>query len=116
MNNLQKRFSLFLLGCIPLRLLFVKISKTVNREWLPTLGALALLPVIGWLWIYFGHPRNTGPEVFGGRIWWNNIRPIHAMLYASFAYLAFRKNKNAYIPLLLDVILGLTSFLFHHFM
>lgn len=114
MNTLKTRFLLFLLGCIPLRLLFVQIAKNINNKWLPTLGTLALLPALGWLWIYFIQPRNTGPEVFGGKIWWNHLRPIHAVLYITFAYMAFQKRKNAYIPLLLDVVFGLTAFLNHH--
>ena len=25
--------------------------------------------------------RKTGLEVFGDKIWWNNLRPIHGILY-----------------------------------
>ena len=114
MNTIQKRILLFLLGCIPVRLLFAKIAKDVDKDMLPYLGMLALLPVIGWLWIYFVQPRNTGPEVFGGRIWWNHLRPIHVGLYSTFVYLAFQKSKNAYVPLLLDAIFGLFAFMKHH--
>ena len=60
--------------------------------------------------------RKTGPEVFGGKIWWNNLRPIHSLLYFLFAYNAINGNRNAWQFLLADVIIGLISFLaFHYF-
>ena len=65
------------------------------------------------IYIYLTGSRTTGPEVFGDKIWWNNLRPIHAILYILFAYNAFNQNKNSYIYLLLDVILGFTSFIIH---
>ena len=43
------------------------------------------------------------------------MRPVHAILYLTFAYLAFKKSKESYKPLLLDVILGLLSFLHYHY-
>ncbi len=115
MNNIQKRFILFLFGCIGTRLLFVYSAKNVSLEALSYLGYLALLPVIGWLYILFIKPRDTGFEVFGEKIWWNSIRPIHIALYTTFAYLAINRNKNAWIVLLADVGFGLSVFLYHHY-
>lgn len=114
MNTTQKRFVLFLFGCIAVRSLFVIIAKNVNKKYLPSLGLLALLPAIGFLTIYFGGYRKTGGEVFGNKIWWNELRPVHASLYLMFAYLAFNKSDIAYVPLLIDVIIGLTVFLIYH--
>lgn len=115
MNNIQKRFILFLFGCIGTRLLFVFIAKNVSLNILPYLGYLALIPVLGWLYIIFTNSRETGLEVFGEKIWWKSIRPIHVILYSVFAYLAINKNKNAWIALLADVTFGLSAFLFHHY-
>jgi hypothetical protein len=115
MNNIQKRFLLFLLGCIPVRAFFVYIATVVNKEVLRLLGYLALLPAIGFFYIYFTGSRNTGGEVFGDRIWWNNLRPIHGILYALFALNAIYGNKIAYIYLLVDVLFGLSSFLLFHY-
>jgi len=114
MNTVQKRFILFLFGCIFVRSLFVIISKTYT-QYLPVFGLLALLPAVGFLYIYFTHSRKTGPETFNQPIWWNNLRPIHAIFYLLFAYFAINKNKNSWLFLLADVILGLSSFLFHHY-
>lgn len=113
MNNIQKRFFLFLCGCILIRTLFVLIAK-YHIEYLPTMGYIALIPAIGFLYFWISGSRQTGGEVFGDKIWWNDLRPIHAILYFSFAYMAITQNENAWIPLLIDVSVGLTAFLVFH--
>jgi hypothetical protein len=115
MNNFQKRFLLFIFGCILIRTLFVIISKNIDIKLLPYLGYLALIPSLGFFYIYLTNSRKTGAEVFGDKIWWNNLRPLHGILYGLFAYNAINKNPNSYIYLLIDVILGLTSFLIFHY-
>lgn len=115
MNTLQKRFLLFLIGCIGTRSLFVYIAKNVNTQFLMYMGYLALIPAIGFFYIYLSGTRQTGAEVFGEKIWWNNLRPIHGLLYFLFGYNAIIGNKNAWIYLLIDVILGLVSFSIFHF-
>lgn len=114
MNIIQKRFLLFLLLCIPSRIIFVFIAKNIKQKYLPFLGYLALLIGFGFFYIYLFNKRKTGGETFGQKIWWNNLRPIHSFLYLTFAYLAINKSKTSYIPLLIDVILGLVSFLIYH--
>lgn len=115
MNNIQKRFLLFLIGCIGTRSLFVYIAKTTPIKYLPLLGYLALLPTIGFIYIYITGSRKTGAEVFGEQIWWNDLRPLHALLYGLFAYSAITMKPFAWKFLLLDVIIGLTTFLTYHF-
>jgi hypothetical protein len=116
MNQLQQRFLMFLIGCIGTRSLFVVIAKYVNTEYLKYLGYLALLPAIGFIYIYLTGSRKTGAEVFGEKIWWNDLRPIHSILYFLFAYNAIIGNKQSWIYLLADVLIGLISFLIHHYM
>jgi len=115
MNTIQKRFLAFLLLCIPVRIGFVFIAKKVDKKYLPYLGYLAILPAIGFAYIYIFGKRKTGGETFGQKIWWNNLRPLHSIIYFIFAYLALKKSNNAYIPLLLDVIIGLISFVIYHY-
>lgn len=114
MNNIQRRFLLFLIGCIGTRSLFVYIAKEIDIHYLPYLGYLALMPAIGFLYFYFTNTRKTGGEVFGDKIWWNHLRPIHAFLYFAFAANAIQANRNAWIYLLIDVIFGLINFLYFH--
>lgn len=115
MNDIQKRFLAFLLGCILTRLLLVIVAKIIKPEYLPYMGYILLLPAIGFLIIYIGGYRKTGRETIGKKIWWNNLRPIHSLLYFSFVYLALQKSKYSYIPLLIDVVFGLISFLIYHY-
>jgi hypothetical protein len=115
MNNIQKRFLLFLIGCIGTRSLFVYLAKNMNKQFLQIMGYLALLPAVGFFYIYFTDSRKTGAEVFGDKIWWNQLRPIHGSLYALFAYNAINGNPNSYIYLLVDVLIGLISFLTFHY-
>jgi Na+/H+ antiporter NhaC len=75
MDTIYKRFLLFLIGCIGTRILFVIIAKNIYNKYLPYLGYLAMVPAIGFIYIYLTNSRQTGAEVFGGKIWWNNIRP-----------------------------------------
>ena len=116
MKTIQKRFILFLLACIPARLLIAFIAKKIPNKYLPYLGLLALIPATGFLYIYITGKRKTGGETFGEKIWWNNLRPIHAFMFYLFAYLAITKNKKSYIVLFIDVIFGLISFLVYHYM
>ena len=88
-------------------------AKIMPVKYLPYTGYLALLPVICFIYIYLTESRKNG--VFGGNIWWNNLRPIHSLFYALFAYNAIKKNTRAWIYLLVDVIFGLLSFLIYHY-
>ena len=115
MNITQKRFLLFLLGCIGTRTLFVYLAKIANRTYLQYMGYLSMLPAIGFFYLFLTGSRKTGPEVFGDKIWWNDLRPVHGLLYFLFAYNAINGNTFSWIYLLVDVIIGLLSFLIFHY-
>uniref|UniRef100_A0A6C0IW35 Uncharacterized protein n=1 Tax=viral metagenome TaxID=1070528 RepID=A0A6C0IW35_9ZZZZ len=114
MDDLLKRFILFILGCLGVRLLLVYVAKNINKKYLPYLGIIGLIPAIGFITIYLGNFRKTGLETFGQKIWWNNLRPIHSLLYFVFAYLAIFKHQDAWKPLFIDLIIGLNSFILYH--
>ena len=115
MEMIHKRFLLFLIGCIGVRVLITYTAKHINNEYLPYLGYLAIIPTIGFTYIYLTDSRQTGGEVFGDKIWWNNLRPIHALLYGLFSYSAIYRQSNSWKFLMADVILGVISFLSHHY-
>lgn len=112
MNALQKRTLIFLIFCIGTRTLFAYLAKTYT-QYLPYMGALAILPAIGFLYYFFSGTRQTGPEVFGDKIWWNNLRPLHAIIYLLFAISALCKKPYAWMFLSLDVVIGLSAFTIH---
>jgi hypothetical protein len=114
-STLQIRFALFLIGCIGTRSLFTLASAYAPPAYLPWFGALALLPTLGWFYLIFLGERDTGAEVFGELIWWKHMRPLHMILWGFFAYLAFQRNPHAWIILATDTLVGLLSFLEHHY-
>lgn len=115
MNTTQKRFLLFLFGCIGTRTLLVYLAKNVNKTYLKYMGYLSLLPAIGFFYLFLSGSRKTGAEVFGDKIWWNDLRPVHGLMYFLFSYNAINGNPNAWLYLLVDVIIGLISFLGFHY-
>lgn len=116
MNNIQKRFLLFLFCCVGVRLLFVYLAKTLANKYLQMMGFIALIPAIGFAYIFLTGVREKGFEIFGDKIWWNNLRPIHSFLYFCFAYFAISGTSNiAWKILFFDVFFGLTFFLIHHY-
>ena len=82
-----EKFNLFIFGCIFVRSIFVIIAKN-NYQYLPLMGKLAFIPVIGFIY----NLKKNGNGFFGGKIWWSNLRPIHALLYSTFAILALKKR------------------------
>ena len=115
MNNIQKRFILFLIACIGSISLLVYLAKISNKTCLMYMGYLVILPALGLLYLFFSGTRKTGAEVFGDKIWWNNLRSIHGILYYLFSYNAIIGNTNAWIYLLVYVLLGFTGFLIFHY-
>ena len=116
MDNALKRILLFLIGCMGARLALVYIAYTIPLKWLPYMGMLAIVPALGFTIIYLGGLRKTGAEVFGERIWWNDLRPLHALLYGLFAYFALRKEQDvAWRILLLDVCVGFTAWVWNRY-
>lgn len=115
MNTIQERFLLFLFGCIGTRSLLVYLAKNSSILYLKYMGYLALLPAIGFMYLFLSGSRTSGAETFGAKIWWNNLRPIHGIIYFLFAYNAIIGNQSAWKYLLVDVIFGLISFLIFHF-
>jgi len=110
MTDEQKRTLLFLLGCIPARSGIAALAKNINRDKLPVMGYAAMVPAVGFMVIYLGGFRKTGAETMGQPIWWNDFRPIHAALYALFAYLALQRNPASWMVLVADVMLALGAF------
>jgi hypothetical protein len=102
---------LFLGCCIPLRLLLVYLSKTVNKYHLKLMGYTGLILSVGFMYFYLSGTRTTGPEVFGDKIWWNNLRPIHSVLWLAFAISAIRGYSWSWKILLVDVLFGLFFFI-----
>ena len=91
------------------------LAKNANRIYLKYMGYLSILPAVGFFYLFLTGSRKTGSEVFGNKIWWNDLRPIHGLMYFLFAYNAINGDAFAWIYLLVDVVIGLVSFLLFHY-
>lgn len=80
---------------------------------LEIMGAIAAVISVSFAAIYAFGLRTTGPEVFGERIWWNDLRPMHALLYGLFAHLALRGSPDAWTFLAADVVFGAIARILH---
>ena len=112
MNNIQKRFILFLFLCIPLRLFIAYLIY--KREHVDLLKFILLFIGFGFTYIYALDLRKTGGEVFGSKIWWNNLRPLHALNYLLATYMLHKNIKRPEYVILFDTIVGFLKFLIYH--
>jgi hypothetical protein len=110
-----KRALLFLVGCIGSRALLAYLAYALSTSQLYYLGFLTMIPVFGWIYIILTGSRKSGLETGGEPIWWNNLRPVHALNYAAFSLMAFQGNEKAYLFLVFDVVFGLFAWIQHHF-
>ena len=100
MNKLLPYFSI----CIIVRSLIAFTAYKLSPKYLRIAGYTALLPAIGFMYLFISKSRNTG--AFGQKIWWDYVRPIHSILYALFAWYAIHKSNKAFIFLVMDVLVG----------
>lgn len=120
-SDIQKRFLLFLFGCIPTRLLLANIVYYSSKhEYLRIImGMITLIISLGFLSIFIFGLREKGTETFGKPIWWNSLRPIHSIIYGFVAYnLLFVWSKHSvYLErnlLVFDALIGLGAFIIFH--
>lgn len=111
---MKKNITLFLLGCIPLRLLYAYFASKATTEQLKLLAIPSLAIAISFFYLFIYDLRKEAGETFGDKMWWNDLRPLHGGLFLAFAVMAMKGNSNSYIPLLLDAIIGLGAFTYYH--
>jgi hypothetical protein len=115
-QEMQKRFLLFLGLCIPSRIGLAMLAKYGSFKIRTYMSYGAILVAFGVIYIYVTGSRKTGVETGGKPIWWNNIRPLHALFYLTFAYMVFNgMSKNAWTVLVADALLGLSAFMVYHY-
>lgn len=107
--------NLFLFGCIPARVALVLVVAAFAKspEVLKGLAVITGVIAIGFATIYAFGLRTTGIETGGKPIWWNDLRPVHAALYAVAAVAAWNgRGDIAWKVLAADVVLGLWAYFF----
>tara|TARA_B100001094_G_C18136357_1_gene775312 strand:- start:263 stop:622 length:360 start_codon:yes stop_codon:yes gene_type:complete len=114
MNDKTKRMILFLSGCMGSRIGLTYMIKKNNPMYKQILLCILVITAFSFGYIYINDLRKTGVEVFGDKIWWNNLRPFHSIMYFSTAVLLYINNKYAYYPIAFDTIVGLIEFTKYH--
>jgi len=95
---------LFWLCCIPMRLLIVWYTKNYPSK---NTGYLLSVISFSFLYLYFNNLRLRAAESSTGTTWWAPYRLIHGLLYLAAAIYMFREKQYGWVPLLMDVLLGL---------
>ena len=109
----QFRIWSFLFLCLCIRILFVYINYSICKTYLPILGIFYLIISIGFFYTFMYSTSTLG--AFGRKIWWNNLRLIHSLIYFICAIASFLKNRHTYILLIVDIIIGFSGFITQYF-
>lgn len=117
LSMLSKKNSIyfFIFACIPARILLALIPLYIPKHLLFfysfVLGAIGT----SFLYLYFANKRLIAFEA-GGHTWWAKYRIIHGMLYLIASVYAYNQNRNAWIPLFMDVVVGIWLFVQKRFL
>lgn len=110
----ETRYIYYLLLCIPLRTILAVIPIYLDKKYLQFYGIFLSLIMMGFFYLYFNNLRLNAPEG-GGTTWWSDYRLLHASLYMCAVIYALQKKRTAWIPLGIDVLVGMVLFLHRHF-
>tara|TARA_Y100000389_G_C17387066_1_gene477666 strand:- start:246 stop:587 length:342 start_codon:yes stop_codon:yes gene_type:complete len=113
---MYKRNLIFWFGCILFRVILAVIAYIAPPHILKKLSFITIIPAFNFIFMYLFSIKETKSSrgFFKGKIWWNELRPIHGILYLLFSIYAFREKKFAYKILVLDVIIAIFSKLLYN--
>lgn len=109
----------FLIGCIGARLALAYALSVAGKGALKWLSVVTGAMATGFLLIYVFGWRKTGLEAskdFSAQapIWWDALRPLHALAYGLAAVFAWRgRGSLAARVVVLDALIGLSAFALH---
>ena len=101
------------LGCMPFRTWFTwrmyeDGGKRTEAEWHGLSVALGGSISAGFIALSSGLvKRESGVEA--AKIWWQSLRPVHAVLWSVFTVMKAAGLSHAYVPLAIDTSLGLVA-------
>ena len=103
----MNRQHLFII-CVIIRLLLVYVTLRIQ----PTpsfVGIVSMIVSIGFLNSYLRY-KESDLGLFKGKVWWNNLRLVHSVLYFIFGLMTLYEIKYSYIILLIDILIGIIGF------
>ena len=105
--------NLYWLVCIPIRGAAAALALIVG------IRAPRLLPVVGivstsvtFTFVFNVYQVHAGVKTkggFGGYMWWNGLRPMHAVLWGVAAVASFSGQWWAGIPIVADTTVGIVT-------
>lgn len=115
---------LFIIGCIPSRLLLLALviyfntnpTQIINHSRLYYMHKFNVKNVIAIICILIGigfmmtFISNKQIGFFGGNTWWSHLRLIHSINFIAFGVYSLQGFSWAPIILLFDIIVGLIGF------
>ena len=108
-----KSISYYYFICILLRLyltfLIYKYYLIYNKQ----LIILYFIFFLGFSYQYISKIRKKG--AFNQSIWWDFLRPIHALNFLIISILLFYKYKNTYLLSLFDTFLGIPFHFYYRY-
>lgn len=94
---------------MPLRAGIAYAAKVASPETRVKMGWFAFIPALMFFIVWLTGTRQD-KGAFGGPVWWNWTRPIHALFILLFAVSAVQGNTEAWKFLAADTALGLGFF------
>ena len=104
----------FMVVCIPVRLLIAYAVKKMNGNMLVYAGYVGAIVSLSFFYLYFTNGRKFGLETNNKPIWWTHLRIFHGILYGMFALAAINKLPYSYMFLFADAIFGLIMSIRHY--
>jgi len=93
--RLSLAYSVYYVQKMPIRYLFVFLYFILS---------------LGELYQYTMKTRTVG--AFHNKVWWDSLRPIHALLFLFTSVSLFYKYKYSYMFLLLDTLISVLGYIF----
>jgi phosphate/sulfate permease len=119
MNKLDKYF----IFCVVIRLTLawlIYFSLTTNQLGSSTYVSTVILKnsiimfyvisSVGLMYHYVTKTRKKG--AFGQHIWWDHMRPIHALLFLLISYFLYINHSLSYKLAILDTIIGIGAYMY----
>ena len=100
----------FLIGCIGTRLALACVIALCSPTLLRAVSVVTAAMAIGFASIWLFGWRKTGPETGGRPIWWDSLRPLHALVFATVSVLSWRgRRTEAAAIVVADALVGLVA-------
>lgn len=102
--------TLFWTACIPTRTALAVTPVLLPEPWLQPFGVVLLGIGIAFSILYTFNLRQHAMESSTSTTWWHEWRIVHALLYMTAGILCIQGNRNAWIPLVIDICIALIAY------